>query len=170
MELKDYVRMEIGNLKRGMSRALDGLTQQEIMWRPASGCNSIGIILLHTARSEDSMIQCRLREKPETWETEKWHEKLNLPVTEAGAHFTVEQVNAFVVPELKDLLGYYDAVRAQTSEYLKGMTPEAFDKKITWPNMGELAAAAVLMIIVGHTSQHIGEISYLRGLQRGMDK
>jgi hypothetical protein len=31
--------------------------------------------------------------------------------TEAGAHYTMDQVNAFPVPEMKDLLAYYEAVR-----------------------------------------------------------
>lgn len=36
-----------------------------VYWRPASGCNSIGLILFHMARSEDSMMQARLKEEPE---------------------------------------------------------------------------------------------------------
>ena len=67
-------------------------------------------------------------------------------------------------------MAYYDAVRARTKEYLRGMELEELDKKVTFPNFGELPTATVFSVIVTHTSQHIGEISYLRGLQRGMDK
>jgi hypothetical protein len=30
--------------------------------------------------------------------------------------------------------------------------------------------AGVLALVISHTSQHLGEISYLRGMLRGMDK
>ncbi|OGO30941.1 MAG: hypothetical protein A2Z29_00930 [Chloroflexi bacterium RBG_16_56_11] len=170
MELKEYVGMEFDGLERILKRVTDGLDQEEIIWRPACGCNSIGLILFHVARSEDSFVQARLRNKPEVWETGKWYTKLNVAENEAGAHYTMEQVNAFPVPRLEDLMAYYSAVRAQTVAYLKTMTAAGFDKKVTMPRFGEMPAAAIFSIIVSHTSQHIGEISYLRGLQRGMDK
>jgi len=170
MELKEYIRMEFDGLERSSKRVLDGLTQDEVLWRPACGCNSIGLILFHTARSEDSFIQGRLKGKPELWETGKWYKKLNLAENEAGAHYTAEQVNAFPVPKFEDLLAYYAAARVQTMNYLKTMTAASFDKKIKMPHFGEISLAGIFSIIVSHSAQHIGEISYLRGLQRGMDK
>jgi len=169
MELKGYIQNELDMLKKGITRMLNGLGQHELMWRPACGCNSIGLILFHTARSEDSFVQTRLQGKPQIWESEKWYGKLNMAENEAGAHYTVEQVNAFPVPEAKDLLAYYDSVRGYTLEYLKGLGTDVFDKKVSTP-FGEMTVAEIFSIIVRHTSQHIGEISYLRGLQRGMDK
>jgi len=170
MELKQYVEMELNNLKRLTDRVLNGLTQAEIAWRPASGCNSIGLILYHCARSEDSFVQGRLAGEKEIWEKEGWYKKLNKPLEDGGAHYTVEQVNSFQVPDLKDILAYYDVVRAKTLQYVQGMTADKFDQKITMPHFGEISVAGVFALIVGHTSGHIGEISYLRGMQRGMDK
>ena len=170
MELKEYIRMEFDGLERGLTRVMNGLTKQELEWRPSSGCNSIGLILFHMVRFEDSFVQTRIQGKAEVWETEKWFQRLNLAANEAGAHYTAEQVNAFQVPESKDLLAFYGEVRGQTKDYLNSMTPDTFDKKITLPRFGDLTVAAILSLIVAHTSQHIGEISYLRGLQRGMDK
>lgn len=170
MEIKEYIKMELGGLKRGFGRALKDLTRQELMWRPACGCNSIGLILFHVARSEDSLIQATIQGKPQIWEAEKWCEKLNLSAQETGSHYTVDQVNAFPVPELNDIMAYYDAVRAQTLEYVKGAHPEEFDKKVSMPPYGDLTIGAILSVIINHSAQHIGEISYLRGLQRGMDK
>ena len=170
MEIQRYIGRELSGLKMAMDRTLDSLIQEEISWRPSSGCNPIGLILLHMARSEDNFIQTRVKAEPQIWESEKWYEKLNLPVKEDGAHHTVEEVNAFKLPPLKDILAYYDAVRAKTKEYLKGMKPEELDKIITFQNFGDLPVASVFSLIVAHGSQHVGEISYLRGLQRGMDK
>jgi uncharacterized damage-inducible protein DinB len=170
VELKEYIINELNHMKRVTTRALDGLSQNEITWRPASGCNSIGLILLHQARFEDGFIQGRIQGKAQVWESAEWYKKMNLPVEDVGAHYTVEQVNCFPVPELKDLLAYADEVRAKTMEYLNGITPEEFDRKINMPRFGDMAIASMFTFIVVHTAEHAGEIAYLRGVQRGMDK
>jgi hypothetical protein len=169
VELKDYIKIELDSLKRTSTKVLNTLTQQELIWRPASGCNSMGLILFHVAKSEDSFIQARLQGKPQIWESGKWYNKLNMAESETGAHYTIDQVNAFPVPNIKDLLDYYEAVRAKTLDYLNSLTPDAFDK-IVKLQFGEFTVAGVFSLVISHTAQHIGEISYLRGILRGMDK
>jgi hypothetical protein len=88
---------------------------------------------------------------------------------------------------LKELFAYAEAVRKDTLEYLKGLKPEDFDKKVNmpppparmavqagrpappWPPFNPVVGSILLMLVT-HLSQHVGEISYIRGLQRGMDK
>jgi uncharacterized damage-inducible protein DinB len=170
MELQRYIGIELSSSKIAMGHALEGLTQQEVAWRPAAGCNSIGLILFHMARTEDGIMQGMYQKKTEIWESEKWYEKLGLSKEDSGSHYSVDQVNAFQGPELAKTLAYCDAVRAKTKEKLRSMPVEAFDEKFTFPNFGEMSAGALFAFLISHASQHIGEISYLRGLQRGMDK
>lgn len=169
MELKNHIRIELDGLKKTLTKGLDTLTQQELMWRPACGCNSMGLLLFHIARSEDTFIHTRLQGKTQIWESGKWYNKLNMAESELGSHYTIDQVNAFSVPNLKDLLDYYDAVRAQTLYYLNSLTPEVFEKVVKL-QFGEFTVAGIFALIVRHTAQHLGEISYLRGMLRGMDK
>jgi uncharacterized damage-inducible protein DinB len=169
MELKEYIRTELAGMERAIKRVTDSLTQQELMWRPSSGCNSIGLILFHVTRLEDSFTKTRMQNKPAIWTTEKWYEKLKLAENEEGAHYTVEQVNAFPVPHKESLLAFYSAVHTQTKEYLNSLTLDELDRKVTMPR-GEASIASLFSFIVSHATGHIGEISYLRGLQRGMDK
>jgi hypothetical protein len=187
MEIKELIQTGLGNIKRSIDRTLDGLTPAELKWQPRIDANSIGLILFHIVRSEDSSFQSRLQGKTQLWESEKWAQKLNKNLSDGGSRYTAEQVAAFVVPDLKDLLGYAEAVRKQTLEYLKNLTPEDFDKKFDFtppprdipasmPNQPrvspfrDMTIGSMLMMNVTHFAQHAGEISYLRGLQRGMDK
>jgi uncharacterized damage-inducible protein DinB len=170
MEFQRYIGIELSSSKMALQRVLEGLTPQEVAWRPASGCNPIGLILFHMVRTEDSLMQGLLQKKPLIWETEKWYEKLGLAKEEEGSHYTVEQVNAFQVPELAKILAYADAVRARTKDKLRSMAVEAFDEKIAFPNFGEMTVGALFAFMIAHAAEHIGQISYLRGLQRGMDK
>jgi hypothetical protein len=169
MDLKEYIKSELDGLKRGQSRILKDLTQQDLAWRPSSGCNSMGLILFHVVKGEDSFIQATLQGKPDLWTSGKWYQKLNLPETETGNHYTVDQVNCFAVPAPKDILAYYDAVRAETLRYLASLTPADFERKVKLP-FGEFTVAGVFSVIVSHTAQHNGEIGYLRGMLKGMDK
>lgn len=169
MELKEFLRMEIEGLDRGLKRATDGLKQKEIEWQPTCGCNSIGLILFHIAKAEDSFVSGQSKTKKGLWETGKWYTKLGLDVKEAGAHYTVDQVNAFPVPKLEKLLAFTAAVRAQSLAYLDKMKAADFDKKIKMP-WGEMPLAMIFSVIVTHATGHMGEVSYIRGLQRGMDK
>ena len=170
MELKEYILAELTGLERTLNRVTDGLTQSEVCWRPSCGCNSIGLILYHLARSEDMFVQTRLRQTTEIWEVGKCWEPLNVSKDEAGAHYTAQQVNEFPVSDLADTLKYYRAVQAETVKYVESMQLEDFDRKISMGGpFGEMPASMILSIVVSHTNQHLGEISYLRGLQRGQE-
>ncbi|MFC2039136.1 DinB family protein [Chloroflexota bacterium] len=172
MEGKELIKNGLGNSKRGTDRALDGLTAEELAWHPRPDANSIGLILLHMARSEDSFVNSLIQGKPQLWETDKWYEKLNKSQDDAGSHYTPEQVESFVVPEITDLMAYTDAVRKQTLEFLEDLTPEKLAQKVEVERQMpfEPVVGVLLMVVVTHTAQHAGEISYLRGLKRGMDK
>jgi hypothetical protein len=189
MEAKKLIQTGLENVKRSIDRTLEGLTPAELKWQPRPDANSIGLILFHIVRSEYSFIQSMIQGKSQLWESGKWYQRLNKTIDDRGAHYTAEQVATFKVPEMKDLQGYTEAVRKQTLEYLKDMAPDKLDKKVDLPPMGPPPKAApgekpapprrppfeptvgmMLLMTVTHAAQHAGEISYLRGLQRGMDK
>ncbi|MCJ7743767.1 MAG: DinB family protein [Dehalococcoidales bacterium] len=170
MEMKDFIKGALDRAKQGTTRAVDGLSHNELIWRPGPECNSIGLILFHQTRFEDSFVQGRIVGNPQVWESDKWYEKFNMPASESGSGYTAEQLAAFRVPELKDLLGYADAVRAKTLEYLKSAPNNEFDRVINMPRFGDVAVGALLALVIVHMAQHAGEIAYLRGVQRGMNK
>lgn len=171
METREFIQAALDFVKGATMRGLDGLNQSELSWRPGPHANSIGLILYHQTRSEDTFVQSRIQGKPQVWESEKWYQKLNLPANDTGGHgYTAEQCASFPVPPLKDLLAYAEAVRKRTSEYLKDMTPDKFDRKINMPHFGDITVGAILALVISHGASHAGEISYLRGLQRGLDK
>ncbi|MBI2849728.1 MAG: DinB family protein [Chloroflexi bacterium] len=170
MELIDFAQTALQGSQRAIKRATDGLTAQELAWQPKPDANSIGLILFHNARSEDTFIQSTIQQTPTEWEAGKWHSKLGMLETQPGAGYTQEQVATFRAPALADLLAYADAVRAKTTDYVKGLTPAKCDQKVTWGRTGEFTIGALLALVINHSSQHAGEVSYLRGLQRGANK
>ena len=171
MKTGDFILGMLDRMQNPVTAALDGLSSEELRWRPGEEANSIGFTLWHQLRCEDAFVQGMIQRKPQVWVSEKWHEKLNLPENpqDVGYGYTAEQVAAFPVPELKDLLGYAEATRAQTVGYLKTISAESLDKVVQTP-FGELAIGQVFAILLCEITQHIGQIAYLRGLQRGLNK
>ncbi len=169
MEARDLVLDAIERVRKATSRALDGLSQSEISWKPGPEANCIGFILLHTARTEDNLINTRLQKKPQIWESEKWFERFSLPVGETGSGYTRERLVAFNCPDIGNLTAYAEAVRAQTVEYLKQTPSAELERKVTLaPSWGEIPLATAVLYTVLHTAQHAGEISYIRGLPRAV--
>ena len=93
METKEFIRGLLERTATAITRAMDGLTPEEVAWRPSTECNSIGLILFHAARSEDSFVQGRIRGVPQIWESERWYEKLNMAASDTGSRYTREQVS-----------------------------------------------------------------------------
>ena len=143
-----------------------------LTWRPGSEANSIGFILWHQVRCEDAIVQGFLQRKPQLWDSEKWCDKMNLPADpmDIGYGYTAEQLASFAVPQLSDLLAYAEAVRARTLDYLRGLSAENFDEITRSRTFGDLSVGSRLGHLLSEIAEHIGQIAYLRGLQRGLNK
>ena len=171
MAIGSFILDILNHTQQAMTTAVDGLIPDELAFQPDKEANSIGFILWHQARAEDSLVQGMIQQKPQVWTSEKWYQKMNLSEdpSDDGWGYTAEQVAAFPVPELKDLLSYAEAVRSRTVEFLQGMTPDRFDEVIKTP-FGELTIGQVFSLTMCELNQHTGQIAYLRGLQRGLNK
>ena len=129
-------------------------------------------ILWHLVRCEEVLVQSMIQQKPQVWELEKWHEEFNLPENpmDVGYGYTAEQIAAFPVPEPSALLAYANAVRSQTVDCVKSMTSDKFNEVLQTPFFGEITIAKLFGQLLCEVTLHIGQIAYLRGLQRGLDK
>ena len=171
MYVSDFIKFELDRIKQATDKAVGDLTPAELKWQPKSECNPIGLLYFHMARAEDRFVQEFIQKKPRIWESDKWYDRVGLPADDAGGMgYTPEQVAAFVPPELKKMQDFSSAVHDKTVEYLKNMSDAKFDEKITIPRFGEVTVGNVWTIILAHLRQHCGEISYMRGLQRGLNK
>jgi hypothetical protein len=170
MDAKDLILGAIDRLVRAINRPLDGLSQSEIAWRPGPEANGIGFILLHTARTQDNYINTGLQGKPQVWESEKWFERFGLPLNETGSGYTRERLMVFKCPDIGALTAYSEEVWAQTVEYVKKTPSSELERKVTLaPGYGEMPLGSALLQTVLHAARHAGEISYIRGLQRGLN-
>ena len=172
MEVKDLALDALNDVQTALMQAVDGLSQEELMWQPQPGTNHIAFILWHMLRVEDWIFQYIFQRTPQVWESEKWHEKLN--VTDdpriTGFNYTAEQIDSFPPVQLQDLLGYGEAVRARTVDYLRNIDSARFDETLKSRIFGEATVGDRVSHIISEIAQHVGQIAYIRGLAKGQGK
>ena len=165
MTLNEFIEDAFNIEHEYLMDALDGLTSDEIIWKPGPGANSIGWILWHMIRVEDMWFQFFIQHQPEIWEKDNWNEKFGLPTRDNGFGHTPEQVNNFPIYDLTEMLAYGAAVRAATLSYLKSMTADQLDV-VPREARPEMSVGRIFRQVIGEIYQHQGHIAYLKGLLR----
>jgi uncharacterized damage-inducible protein DinB len=148
-------------------KALDELAQDEVAWRPTNSSNSIAFILWHMTRAEDIFINRVMQGKRELYEAEGWDEKLGTPTK--TYQYTEEELQAWPVPKVELLKEYTNSVRERTLTFLKPITSKKLSE-VPMPERSPLSIGAMLSHLCNEIAMHAGQIAYLRGMQRGLDK
>jgi hypothetical protein len=145
--------------------AVDGLDAPTLAEAPRPGANTIGWLVWHLARVEDSHV-AELLEGDQLWAAGDWAGRFGLTAdpSDTGYGHTPEQVAA-VRPEGPDaLLGYLDAAHARTCAYLEGLGADDLDRVVDRNWDPPVTLGVRLVSIADDCLQHVGQAAYLRGL------
>ncbi len=168
MNGSELIRTTLTWNERGLQRALNGLSANDLVWRPRSDANPIGWLVWHGTRVEDRTI-ADLRGVTQAWIDEGWHAKFGRdpdPLDRGYGH-TTEEVAAFRAPDTATLLAYHASVRARTEAYLDGLTDDGLDREVE-SDQGPSTVALRLANLVNEMVTHGGQAAYARGLLQGM--
>ena len=122
------------------------------------------------ARVEDNWVQQFARRTDSVWKRDGWPESLGLPEKDNGFGYTAEQVANLPGFDIENVLRYYDAVREETLRYLDGLSQDELDTCPYPERRPGYTVGKMLSHVIVEESQHTGQVAYLRGLQRGLDK
>ena len=167
MDAKELLLRSLDESHGYLTKALNGLTQEEATWSPSPECNSIAFILWHTIRVEDFFVNRVIQHEKELYETKKWQEKLGTPAKAYG--YTVEELQAWPAPKLQILREYANSVRENTLAFLNSLPTEKLSE-VPRPDRSPDSIGVILRHVTTEIALHAGQISYLRGVQRGLDK
>ena len=117
MDTITFIRDSLDQVQLRLMGTCDGLTQEQVVWRPAPYANNIGFILWHVARGEDRLIGELSGGGADLWESEGWYQRFGQPVEmpDPGDRMGLR---ALAIPSLETLLGYLGAAHQKTSGYL----------------------------------------------------
>ena len=169
MQVAEAIIKSLEQSQGYLSKALDGLTQEEAVWSPATEANSIAFILWHMTRVEDFFVIRVIQREVELYEAEGWRKKLGTPAKDTGFEYTFEQLRAWPVPKLAIIRGYADSVRKRTLALLNSIAPERLSE-LARPDRSPDSIGDILCRITTEIALHTGQIAYIRGIQRGLNK
>jgi len=167
MDAKELLLRSLEESHGYLTKALNGLTQGEVTWSPSPECNSIAFILWHMTRVEDFFVNRVIQREKELYEAKKWQEKLGTPTK--AYQYTVEELQAWPAPKLEILREYANSVRENTLAFLNSIPLERLSE-VPRPDRSPDSIGVTLEHLMTEIALHVGQIAYLRGVQRGLDK
>ena len=172
MALNEFIANCLDQHSAALVKSLDGLSPEELSWRPDRQCMSIGFVVWHLARAQDFIVQSVANGAPQLWEGQ-WASQFNRSPgdpQDMGFGFMADEMDAFKVPSVAVIRGYFDATHASALEHLRGLDDATLNGvKVASPLGGHLILAALYQQLIWELNQHGGQVAYLRGMQRGIE-
>lgn len=131
-----------------MLAVVEPLTDDQLLWQPPNGANSIAWMLWHIPEVEDNWIRDRLYGLPKRYPF--------------GASVKSTPLRQF--PAKPELLAYFHEVRQLTEGRLREMSDERFDRTIRDEHFGTLTVRQVWAGVVTSAAWHAGQIVYVNRL------
>ncbi|WP_028709550.1 mycothiol transferase [Propionicicella superfundia] len=166
MRTTQLVLDSLGRVHELIPAVLDGLTTEDVLWRPDPGANSIGWLIWHLTRAEDAIVS-HIAGAEQEWDTGKWNETFGLPYAAPGGGFgmSAEDVGRFTVPDPDVLRQYAEAVGALAGEVVSKLTDADLDRVIDTTYTPPVTLGVRLVSVMVETAQHIGQAAYLKGMR-----
>ena len=161
------------SLKRNwemVESAISDLDYETLARQPNSHSNSIAWIFGHISRVTDMFIMHRLQSKREMWFTDGWCEKYGMADNVEGLGRGGD-LATWQPPTIEVQIGYFQAAKAITREYVLPLSSEDLEKRVVFPPTAlrqEHTLATALGQLVLESVAHGGQIAYLRGFHRGI--
>jgi hypothetical protein len=164
VESRDVLVDAFGRVRDIVRGVVDGLTVDELSFRPAPHGNSIAWLVWHLTRIEDDHV-AHLADRQQAWTGGDWHERFGLPFDPGATgygHSTEEVARVRVAGEL--LVGYQDAVHDECVRYLGTVDGTELDRVVDTRWDPPVTAGVRLVSVIGDAFEHAGQAAYVRGL------
>ncbi len=169
MEIKNFTLISLDRVLSSVRLTLDGMTAEQLTYRPHPEANSVAWVMWHLTRGLDRRV-AMLDGAEQTWVADRLYEQFNLPADpdDYGVGHNAEQVAAVRPRDASLLLDYYESVHGRMREFLDGLQPNDVDRPVADPSTGERSTVGnILADAVNGNLQHIGQAGYIRGLIEG---
>lgn len=145
-------------------RALDGLDEDALTYRIDDETNTIAWLTWHLTRIQDDHLADAFGAE-QVWLSHGWAEQFDLPFDKAATGYahTADEVAAVTAPSTL-LLGYLDATRQQTVEYLGSVTDTDLDRVVDTNWDPPVTLAVRLISVISDGLQHAGQAAFIRGI------
>src|SRR5437763_16760347 len=111
MNSSEVIVDALGRIQTTLKMTLEGLTAEQLAYRPTEQANTIAWLAWHLTRVQDHHLS-DLAGREQAWIADGWHARFGKPADpqETGQRYTPEQVAALRPESPTLLLDYHEAV------------------------------------------------------------
>ncbi|GAA4564014.1 DinB family protein [Micromonospora coerulea] len=164
MDAKDLLVETHDRLPELVESAVTGLSPEQLRQPPAPGSNTVGWLIWHLTRIQDSGV-ADLIGAEQVYLSGDWAGRFGLRADpgETGFAHTPEQVLAVRPEDGRALVEYHRAVAERTAAYLRGLRPADLDRVVDENWDPPVTAGVRLVSLLEDGLQHVGQAAYVRG-------
>jgi hypothetical protein len=154
----------LGRVKEGVHAVVDGLSLDDLCFRPDGGANPIGWLVWHLTRIQDDHV-ADVAGTPQAWTAERWADRFDLPFGPRATGYGQRTDEVAAVRVGADLLaGYHDAVHSRSVDYVRGLADHDLERIVDRRWDPPVTLAVRLVSVLTDDLQHVGQAAYVRGL------
>jgi hypothetical protein len=165
VDVRDLLIDGIEQLAAWLDEDLDGLTVEEVNWRPGGKALSIGFHAWHITRTADNITNFLFLRKPTRWLEQGYMERFALPKADQGTGMELETAQAIQISDPALLREYAAGVYQDVVAFIRTVTDEFLAETQTLRPLGELTKWRICrQVLMTHGFMHLGEINMARGM------
>lgn len=165
MTAADLLVDAFGRIEEVVGNTLDGLSPDDVAFRPDDDSNSIAWLIWHLTRIQDDHV-ADVAGHEQVWTERGWSERFDLPfeVSATGYGHSADDVARVRVASVDLLLGYLEDVHERTVAYLRTLRDADFDRVVDERWDPPVTLGVRLISVISDDLQHAGQAAYVRGL------
>jgi hypothetical protein len=164
MLTSDLLEDAFERIRDGVHPAVNGLSPDDLAFRPESESNSIAWLVWHLTRIQDDHV-AGLDGKEQVWTAKGWAERFALPfeVDDTGYGHDPELVAA-VTADASALLGYFEDVHEKTVAFVRSLEDGDLTRVVDRRWDPPVTVSVRLVSVIADDLQHVGQAAYVRGI------
>ena len=167
---RDPIKSGLNEYYAKLKQTLDGLTNEELLWQPNLESNHILWTVWHMARVSDRWANSTVLGGEELWIRDGWAGRIGMLEERYGRGETPDQVRDFPLVDIDLVLQYFDKTHSSLLAMIDDLGETDLDRDVFAAYRDEsLNIGWILGHILAEESQHLGQIAYIRGMQRGFN-
>lgn len=164
MDINSVLRQQLKDAHGWLDATLQGVTADQLHWKPPGKANTIGASYAHVVLSEDMVVNTMLKGGKPMCAT-SWAGKTGLSEVPSNPEQSWFDWGRRVKVDLPALQKYAQAVQANSDAYIASLKEADLERKVASP-LGTMSVLAIVSnFVTGHVHDFAGEVSCLKGLQ-----
>ncbi|MEO6996751.1 MAG: DinB family protein [Terracoccus sp.] len=154
-----------GRVLEGVPAVVEGLSNDELLWRPDRDGNSVAWLLWHLARQADVQVAGLAKSDP-VWKEQGWFERFALPYDSRSIGFGMSsaEVGDFAIADPSLFAGYQLAVHDRTVSLIDSLNADEYDTVIDDRWDPPVTIAVRIVSVLDDAIKHLGQAEYVKGL------